>query len=120
MSRMRAVCHTDHSNPSQSLIKTICYPKAFKFGNAATRWGCKHEKDARELYFEASKEKHSDITITESGLVINPVWPHIGAAPDGIISCTCHGVGVLEIKCPYYQEAQALKVQLIIPSSGKG
>ena len=33
--------------------------------------------------------------------MINPKWPHIGASPDSIISCTCHGVGVLEIKCPY-------------------
>ena len=100
-SRMKAVCRTDSSNPSQSLIKTICYPEAFKFVTAATKWGCKHEKEAKELYFRANKEKHSDFSIAESGLVINPMWPHIGASPDGIISCTCHGVGVLEIKCPY-------------------
>ncbi|KAM7281115.1 hypothetical protein ISCGN_006229, partial [Ixodes scapularis] len=24
----------------------------------------------------------------------------IGASPDGIWSCSCHGVGILEVKCP--------------------
>ena len=63
--RMKAVCRTDYSNPSQSLIKTICYPEDFKFVTAATKWGCKHEKEARELYFKASKQKHSEFSITE-------------------------------------------------------
>ena len=27
-SRMKSVCHTDSSNPSQSLVKTIVYPEA--------------------------------------------------------------------------------------------
>ena len=45
-SRMKAVCHTDLGNPAQSLIKTICYPEAFSFTTAATKWGCKHEKQA--------------------------------------------------------------------------
>lgn len=43
-SRMKAACHTDPTNPAQSLIKCICYPQAFKFSSAATLWGCKHEK----------------------------------------------------------------------------
>jgi hypothetical protein len=25
----------------------------------------------------------------------------MGASPDGYISCSCHGDGVIEIKCPY-------------------
>lgn len=33
--------------------------------------------------------------------MINRVWPHIGASPDRIISCSC-GIGVLEVKYPYY------------------
>ena len=38
-SRMKAVCHTNPANPSQSLIKGICYPEAFSFTSKATSWG---------------------------------------------------------------------------------
>ena len=37
-SRMKAVCHIDTRNPAQSLIKAICYPEAFCFTTAATKW----------------------------------------------------------------------------------
>ena len=100
-SRMKAVCHTNPGYPAQSLIKSICYPEAFCFTTAATKWGCKHEKQARQMYLAANKLKHDDLSVAESGLVINPQWPFIGASPDGIINCTCCGKGVLEIKCPY-------------------
>ena len=36
-----------------------------------------------------------------TGLHINPQYPHLGASPDGLISCSCCGNGLLEIKCPY-------------------
>ena len=38
-SRSRATSHTDPSQPSQSLIKAICYPNVFRFSTAATRHG---------------------------------------------------------------------------------
>ena len=100
-SRMKAVCRTDPGNPAQSLIKSICYPEAFSFTTVATKWGCKHEKQGQEMYLAVNKLKHHDLSVAESGLVINPQWPFIGASPDGIINCTCCGKGVLEIKCPY-------------------
>ena len=32
----------------------------------------------------------------------NTVTLHlVGASPDGLVSCTCCGNGILEIKCPY-------------------
>ena len=39
--------------------------------------------------------------VQDSGLQINPSFPHLGASPDGIVQCECCGNGVLEIKCPY-------------------
>ena len=36
-SMMKSVIQTDHTMPSQSLIKRICYPEAFKFSTTATR-----------------------------------------------------------------------------------
>ena len=49
-SRSKAASHSDPSQPSQSLIKTICYPNIFKFSSAATRHGCKHEPLAIKEY----------------------------------------------------------------------
>ena len=62
-SRMKAVCHTNPSDPSQSLIKSICYPEAFHFTSKATEWGCSHEKQAREMYEQVSKPQHQDFTV---------------------------------------------------------
>ena len=100
-SKMKAVCHTNPVHPSHSLIKTICYPEEFSFTSKQTAYGSKNEKKARELYYKTSVKDHIDFQLSESGLVINPKWPFIGASPDGVISCSCCGKGVLEIKCPY-------------------
>uniref|UniRef100_A0A1X7V4J3 YqaJ viral recombinase domain-containing protein n=1 Tax=Amphimedon queenslandica TaxID=400682 RepID=A0A1X7V4J3_AMPQE len=27
--------------------------------------------------------------------------PFLGASPDAIVSCECHGHGVVEVKCPF-------------------
>jgi len=42
-----------------------------------------------------------DYGVTECGLFINTQCPFIGTSPDEIIKCTCHGKGILEIKCPF-------------------
>ena len=105
-SRMKTVCHTNMTNPSQSLVKGICYPEAFTFTSKQTNWGCKHEKQAREIY--KKKSDHTNLQVTESGLFINPLWPFIGASPDGIVNCDCCPKGVLEIKCPYCHQNESI------------
>ena len=116
-SQMKAVCHTDPGNPAQSLIKAICYPEAISFTTAATKWGCKHEKQAREMYLIVNKLKHHDLSVTDSGLVINPQWPFIGASPDGVINCTCCGKGVIEIKCPYCHRGTDVQAAAVMDSN---
>lgn len=100
-SRFKAAAHTDLTQPSLSLIKSICYPEAFKFSNRATKWGCEHEKKAREAYFHQAVQHHLNLNITDRGLVVHSQYPHLGASPDGYIKCSCCGHGVLEIKCPF-------------------
>ena len=63
-SRMKAVCHTDATNPSRSLIKSICYPEEFAFTSKQTSWGLKQENVARELYLKISTPKHDDLTVS--------------------------------------------------------
>ena len=50
--RMKSVYHINPENPSQSLIKTICYPEEFSFDSKKTAWGSKKEKRAQEFYLK--------------------------------------------------------------------
>ena len=100
-SRLKSAISTDVSQPLVSLIKSICYPDAHKFFSVACTYGCKHEDAARKEYVYEMKKKHVQFAITESGLILNPLYPFLGATPDGLVSCGCSGNGVLEIKCPY-------------------
>ena len=107
-SRMKAVCHTDVTNPAQSLVKSICYPEAFNFTSKQTSWGCRHEKQARDRYEKTVRFKHTNLQVAECGLFINPQWPFVGASPDGIITCDCCPKGVLEIKCPFCHRDESI------------
>ncbi|KAL3890954.1 hypothetical protein ACJMK2_003223 [Sinanodonta woodiana] len=111
-SKMKNVCNTDPTFPSQSLIKSICYPESYKFKSAATQWGCQHEKYAREIFFEKVKTAHENAKLEESGFFINPVVPFIGASPDGIFSCDCCGQATVEIKCPFCKRESTFDVAM--------
>ena len=106
---MKAVCHTNAGKPAQSFIKGICYPEAFSFKSKATACGCQHEQKARNLYFKTCNSQHESFSVKASRLVINREWPFIGASPDGIINCSCHGKGVLEIKCPFFHRESTIQ-----------
>ena len=47
------------------------------------------------------KITHPFFELQKSGLVLDTENPFIGASPDGIISCSCCGKGVVEVKCPF-------------------
>ena len=44
---------------------------------------------------------HASFKCDLAGLVINPLYPFLGASPDGFTECDCCGKGLLEIKCPF-------------------
>ena len=105
-SKFKATAHTDSSDPSPSSIKAICYPESLKINTAATKWGCMHEKDALKAYMtyriSGLNVSHLNPKVVESGLVISPDYPHLGATPDAFVKCDCcEQIGVLEVKCPY-------------------
>ena len=106
-SKLKAAAHTKLAQPSLSLIKVISYPECHKFTTQATKWGCEHERTAREAYIRKAQEHHLNLTVSDSGLIIHSQYPYLGATPDGFIKCDCCGQGVLEIKCPYSCKNQA-------------
>ena len=67
----------------------------------AIRWGVENEEKARKEYLILMQGTHDSFQVTNTGLHVNPLCPHLGASPDGLISCSCCGKGLLEIKCPY-------------------
>ena len=58
-----------------------------------------HESTAVSAYVSYSSADHSSLKVLPCGLYVNPLVPHLGASPDGIISCDCCGLGLLEVKC---------------------
>ena len=64
------------------------------------KWGIDKEDVARQAYIK-EMSSHQNFTCKKAGLVINPLYPHLGASPDGFISCICCGDGLVEIKCPF-------------------
>lgn len=83
-------------------------------------WGREHEEDGYRLFtniytgggvdpktpisglvFYVDDKQHQNAEVKKSGFVIDKEEPWMGASPDGLISCSCCGKGVLEIKCPF-------------------
>ena len=64
------------------------------------KYGIAMEYHAKKMYKLNNSKLHKNLKISESGLLISDTHPWIAASPDGIVTCDCHGQGVLEIKCP--------------------
>lgn len=100
-SNAKAVVKTNKSDPSQRLVKSICYPDSNGFTSLATKWGRDNEKMARDVFMNEIGPVHDNSMITDSGLVISQTNPFIRASPDGVFTCDCCGSACIEIKCPY-------------------
>lgn len=85
--------------PDASLLRKI-------FGHSdavcpATQYGKQNEHKAKQEYEKKVGNVHQNFTVTEAGLHIKSDLALLGASPDGLLDCACHGKGVLEIKCAY-------------------
>lgn len=58
------------------------------------------EPIAVKVLIEQLNETHTNLVYTECGLFVDAEMGFIGASPDGIIDCDCHGRALIEIKCP--------------------
>ena len=67
----------------------------------AIRWVIDNEDQAQQQYIDEISHQHEYLRCEPCGLVVNPRYPHLGASPDGIVTCNCCGTWLLEIKCPY-------------------
>ena len=66
----------------------------------AVQWGKKQERAARMKYRLLERSNHVKFHVETCGIYIDEHDAFLACSPDGIVSCECHGKGVLEIKCP--------------------
>ncbi|KAK3106389.1 hypothetical protein FSP39_018991 [Pinctada imbricata] len=96
-SNFGAVVKRKVSQPD-NLLKTLLGYETFD--NKYVKWGRDHEPAARRSYANKFVKIHEQFCVAQSGFLVNRLFPHLGSSPDGLISCTCCGEGILEIKCP--------------------
>lgn len=58
------------------------------------------EKMALQTLIASMTKNHKNVKYQDCGLFVDGVRPYLGASPDGIIECDCHGKALVEIKCP--------------------
>ena len=117
---IHSILHTNTISPAPSLIKSICSCHPSSASSEAMAWGRAHEKEALTQvtdYTVKQSTSHLDVVISEAGLCLHPEHPHLAASPDGFISCSCCGNGVIEIKCPFRFRGQSVASMLTNPDS---
>ncbi|XP_038128927.1 uncharacterized protein LOC119775105 [Cyprinodon tularosa] len=101
-STMHAVFRSDLDNPAVSTVKAVCGTNSGATNHcAATVWGRQNEQRGQTQYKQKMENQHCDFELSQSGFIINPKFPQVGASPDAIVLCTCCGKGCVEIKCPF-------------------
>lgn len=113
----KKACTTNLSKPAKSTIMRICYPEKSKFTSNAVEYGKKWEESARKEFIAQMESEHNNFTFLKTGLIISKVCNFFGVSPDGIVSCSCCGKSVLEIKCPYVLKPDDATVEKLLKLS---
>ncbi|XP_078661878.1 uncharacterized protein LOC144905933 [Branchiostoma floridae x Branchiostoma belcheri] len=66
----------------------------------AIKYGREMEADAKQALFEVFDKEHQEACCEPVGLVLSEQRAFLGASPDAVLSCKCHGQRVAELKCP--------------------
>ena len=67
---------------------TVPHVKAIKYGR-------EHQGLVRTCYENLQKCRHRNFEIQLTGCHIDARFPGLGANPDALANCDCHGMGVL-------------------------
>ncbi|KAK3091574.1 hypothetical protein FSP39_020913 [Pinctada imbricata] len=69
------------------------------------------EKVALSQYTALYEKNHHKSKVSSCGLFVSQRYPFIGATPDGVVTCSCCGKGLIEIKCSFsYQHLTPTEV----------
>ena len=84
-----------------NLIKNVSGLTFINPNLPALKYGRDMEPLAANILFSILKKSHKGLKMEEPGLILDVERPFIGASPDRLVSCLCHGKLCVEIKCPY-------------------
>ena len=99
-SNFGAVCRISTESPSKSVIEAILQVKKMP-KVPALEWSRLKEDTARKAYISAVSHRHKSFEVRPTGLHLHTDYPYLGASPNDLVSCSCCGPGLVEIKCPY-------------------
>lgn len=109
-SNSKTVKKNGPNKATEALVETLVNGSTFR-GNKATQYGLKQEPKAVSLYLKKMKEMHTGATIHSCGLFISSAHEYLGASPDRLFFCSCHGKRLVEVKCPYTLRDKSRTVQ---------
>ena len=97
------VCHLRESTDRRNTIKHLMNycPIAEDAMPRQFTWGHEKERRALSLYIKKQNKNHEKLSIEKSGLIVNTLWPFLGASPDGIRICACCQKKLIEVKSMY-------------------
>ena len=97
------VCHLRESTDKRNTVKHLMNycPIAEDAMPKQLTWGYEKEKKALDLYMKKQNRNHEKLSIKNSGLIINTLWPFLEASPDGVRICECCQKKLIEIKSMY-------------------
>ena len=85
----------------KTIVNKVTKPSQIK--NANCQWGIENEQKALVKYHEYKDENNEHVDICSAcGLVVNPMWPWLGASPDALMVDEKEEslYGAVEVKCP--------------------
>ena len=97
-SNLYRVCHMRESTEKSNIVKLLMNYCPMEHVPEQLQWGHEKEITASDLYGKKISKKHNEVNLVESGLIINQKWPFLGASPDRIRRCKCHGKTLVECK----------------------
>lgn len=97
----RTCCHAKLDHPSKSLVRKIIFLEESDVSCVNTNWGKDNEIYAVSEIFKNFKTCHVNLKKRNCGIFIKKEFPFLGASPDAIFECDCHGSFPIEVKCPY-------------------
>ncbi|XP_012945416.2 uncharacterized protein LOC106013658 [Aplysia californica] len=67
----------------------------------AIKWGRDSEESGLQEFEASMHSNHLNVTLRRAGLYVKSTHPYIGASPDAVLHCDCHGLSTVELKCPF-------------------
>lgn len=65
------------------------------------KWGQENEKTAFKIFYAEEVPKHQVLNVEKCGTFLGKRKSYIAASPDSVVTCKCHGKGLIDIKCQF-------------------